>query len=120
MKILVLADRNSWAQAATGMLRKMDSRLAVYSSYELPEEEYLAGTWAYVLYISSSVHPDFPNCTGTVRYRLQLRLSSCGPSTSDDMECKVSIHSELQLLIQKFYTDNIENGEHYTIDPCCG
>ena len=109
MKILVLADRNSWAQAATGMLRKMDSRLAVYSSYELPEEEYLAGTWAYVLYI-----------TGTVRYRLQLRLSSCGPSTSEDMECKVSIHSELQLLIQKFYTDNIENGEHYTIDPCCG
>ena len=120
MKILVLADRNSWAQAATGMLREMDSRLAVYSSYELPEEEYLAGTWAYVLYISSSVHPDFPNFTGTVRYRLQLRLSSCGPSTSEDMECKVSIHSELQLLIQKFYTDNIENGEHYTIDPCCG
>ena len=102
------------------MLRKMDSRLAVYSSYELPEEEYLAGTWAYVLYISSSVHPDFPNFTGTVRYRLQLRLSSCGPSTREDMECKVSIHSELQLLIQKFYTDNIENGEHYTIDPCCG
>lgn len=49
MKILVLADRNSWAQAATGMLRKMNSRLAVYSFYELPEEEYLAGTWAYVL-----------------------------------------------------------------------
>lgn len=120
MNILILADRSSWAQVATGMLRKMDSRLAVYSSYELPEEEYLKGTWAYVLYISSSVHPDFPNFTGTVKRRLQLRVSSCGPSICEDMECKINIYSELQMLIHKFYTDSIEQGEHIPANPCCG
>lgn len=54
MNVLILAYRNSWAQTATEMLRKIDGRLAVYSSYELPEVEYLKVIWDYVLYISSS------------------------------------------------------------------
>lgn len=120
MNVLILAYRNSWAQIATEMLRKIDGRLAVYSSYELPEVEYLKVTWDYVLYISSSGHLDFQSFTGMARYKLQLKLSSCGLSISEDMECKVSIYSELQLLIQKFYTDNIKHREHCTFNPCCG